>query len=155
MRNKRFITKHRGGSLSPNQHRQLILWACRCAENAFNLFSENIDEGLNDALQAAKKWEKGEVSTADARKQSVNAISIANERLVPGDVAIARSVGHAVATAHMADHAIIAAYYALKAFKYSNLPVNEERKWQNKQLPPEIRDLVLTARELKEKNLKI
>ena len=64
-------------------------------------------------------------------------------------------MGHAVATAHMADHALGAALYALKAIQQSGNSIDEERKWQNEQLPIEIRDLILKTRGLKEKALKI
>jgi len=49
----------------------------------------------------------------------------------------------------MADHSLGAALYALKAVKNSGKSVDVERKWQNEQLPSEIRELVLTAREAK------
>ena len=64
-------------------------------------------------------------------------------------------MGHAVATAHMADHALGVALYALKAIQQSGNSIDEERKWQNEQLPIEIRDLILKTRGLKEKALKI
>ena len=70
-------------------------------------------------------------------------------------IAVARSVGHAVATAHMADHSLGAALYALKAVKHAGKSVDAERKWQNEQLPSEIMELVLTAMSLKEKHFKI
>jgi hypothetical protein len=47
----------------------------------------------------------------------------------------------------MADHSLGSAWYALKAVKMAGKSVDEERKWQDEQLPPEIRELVLTARE--------
>ncbi|MCX6255149.1 MAG: hypothetical protein NTV31_11820, partial [Bacteroidia bacterium] len=70
-------------------------------------------------------------------------------------IAVARSVGHAVATAHMADHSLGAALYALKAVKNAGKSIDAERKWQNEQLPSEIMELVLTAMSKKEKGLKI
>ena len=76
---------------------------------------------------------------------SLAAIAKANESSDPAAVAVARSVGHAVATAHMADHALGAAWYALKAVKSRGTSVDEERKWQFEQLPPEIREFVQTA----------
>jgi len=62
---------------------------------------------------------------------------------------VARSVGHAVATAHMADHSMVAAWYALKAVKKADKSVDNERIWQDNQLPPEIKELVLTGRKAK------
>jgi hypothetical protein len=48
-----------------------------------------------------------------------------------------------------------AALYALKAMKYVGKSTDDERKWQNEQLPAEIRELVLTGRSSKEKHFKI
>lgn len=64
-------------------------------------------------------------------------------------IAIARGIGHAVATAHMADHAPGAAEYVLKALAIEGKQMDTERKWQNEALPPEIRELVLSSREKK------
>jgi hypothetical protein len=46
----------------------------------------------------------------------------------------------------MADHSLGAAWYALKAIKYAEKSVDAERRWQDEHLPPEIKDLVLSAR---------
>jgi hypothetical protein len=43
-------------------------------------------------------------------------------------IAVARSVGHAVATAHIADHSLGAAWYALKAVKSAGKSIGEEGK---------------------------
>ena len=155
MRDKRFIAEHRGGPLKKEQHRQLIKWACDCAENVLPLFGDKIDERLKNALLIAKEWAKGKATVGDARNASLNAIAVANESLNPIANAIARAVGHAVATAHMADHSLGAALYALKAIKNAGKSVDAERKWQNEQLPSEIMELVLSSRSKKEKDLKI
>jgi hypothetical protein len=145
MRDKRFIAEHRGGPLKKEQHRQLIKWACDCAENVLPLFGEEIDERLKNALNVAKEWEKGNASVGDARKASVASHAAARESSNPAAIAVARSVGHAVATAHAADHSLGAAWYALKAVKNAGKSVDAERKWQDEQLPSEIKELVLTA----------
>ncbi|MFX0022511.1 MAG: putative immunity protein [Candidatus Hermodarchaeota archaeon] len=155
MRDKRFISEHRGGPLKKEQHRQLMQWVCDCAENVLSLFGEEIDIRLKTAISIAKEWIKGNASVGDARNASVEAHAVARESLNPTSIAVARSVGHAVATAHMADHSLGAALYALKAVKSAGKSIDVERNWQNKQLPPEIMDLVLTARIKKEKALKL
>ncbi len=147
MRDKRFVAEHRGGPLKKEQHYQLIKWACDCSENVLYLFGEKIDERLKNALDVAHAWENGNASVGDARNASLGAIAVARESSDQTAIAVARSVGHAVATAHMADHSLRAAWYALKAVKNSGKSVDAERKWQNEQLPPEINELVLTARE--------
>jgi hypothetical protein len=146
MRDKRFVAEHRGGPLKKEQHRQLIEWACRCSKHVLRLFGKETDERLTKALKVAREWKKGKASVGEARKASVGAIAVANEVQNPASVAVARSVGHAVATAHMADHSLGAAWYALKAAKSADKSIEAERKWQDEQLPPEIAELVLTAR---------
>jgi nucleotide-binding universal stress UspA family protein len=109
-------------------------------------FGQSIDERLNNALKSAKAWEHEEISVGAARNAALEAIAVANENSNPISIAVARAVGHAVATAHMADHSLRAADYALKAVKISGQSVDEERKWQDEQLPADIKDLVLSAR---------
>jgi len=150
MRDKRFIAEHRGGPLKKEQHIQLIKWACDCAENVLPLFGETLDERLKNALLIANQWAKGMATVGDARNASLSAISVARELSNPTSIAVARSIGHAVATAHMADHSLGAALYALKAIKSAGQSIDAERKWQNEQLPSEIRELVLSTRNMKE-----
>jgi hypothetical protein len=155
MRDKRFIAEHRGGPLKKEQHRQLMKWACSCAENVLPLFGYKLDERLKNALLIAKDWARGNATVGDARNASLNALAVANESSNQTAVAVARAVGHAVATAHMADHSLGAALYALKAVKNAGKSTDAERIWQNEQLESEIMELVLTTRNSKEKNFKI
>lgn len=147
MRDKRFIAEHRGGPLTKEQHRQLILWACKCVENVLPLFTNTIDNRLTNAIKTAKEWTKNIASVGDARNASLDAIAVANELTDPIKIAVARSAGHAVATAHMADHSLRAAEYALKAVKLADKSIAKERKWQEKNLSPDIVDLVLSTRD--------
>ena len=160
MRDKRFITEHRGGSLKKEHHRQLIKWACDCVEHILPLFGEKLDERLENAVLIAKEWEKGTATVGDAMKASAGAHYVARESSNPILIAVARAVGHAVATAHMADHSLRGLLYALKAVKHAGGSVDEEREWQKKQLkqlqlPSEIVELVLITMTKKEKSLKI
>ena len=149
MRDRRFVAEHRGGPLRKEQHVQLITWGCDCAEHVVHLFGETIDERLKNALLTARAWAQGNASTGDAMKASVAAHAVAWESSGPASVAVARSVGQAVATAHMADHSLGAAWYALKAVKNAGQSPDAERRWQDEQLPPEIKDLVLSARKIR------
>jgi len=155
MRDKRFVANHRGGPLKKEQHKQLIEWACVCVEHAIPLIDGPTDYRLINALRIAREWAKGNASVGDARKAAVLAIALANEYSDPVSIALARAAGHAVATAHMADHSLGGALYALKAIKISGKSTEAERKWQNEQLPSEIRELVLTSRLVKEKAFKL
>lgn len=149
MRDKRFVAEHRGGPLKKEQHYQLMNWACDCAEHVLPLLGEKIDERLIYALNVGRAWAQGDASVGKARKASVGAHAVARESTNSVAIAVARAIGHAVATAHMADHSLGPAYYALKAVKNAGKSVDAERKWQNEQLPPEINELILTAREAK------
>ena len=155
MRNKRFVAEHRGGPLKKEQHIQVIRWACDCAENVLPLFGERSDEQLRTTLLIAEEWARGDASVGDAMKASAACHAVARESSDPAAVAVARSVGHAVATAHMADHAPGAALYALKAVKNAGRSTDAERTWQREQLPSEIRELVLTEMSRKEKSFNL
>ncbi len=146
MRDKRFVTEHRGGPLKKEQHDQLMKWACACAEHVLFLFGEKPDEPLKNALLVAEEWRSGNASVGDAMKASVAAHAVARESSNQTAIAVARSVGQAVATAHMADHSLGAAWYALKAVKNAGKSPYAERRWQDEQLASEIKGLVLTAR---------
>ena len=142
MRDKRFVAEHRGGPLKKEQHRQLINWACKCAGHVLPLCGDTPDKRLVNALLVAGEWEKGNASVGDARKAASSAIAVANESSNLVSIAVARAIGHAVATAHMADHSLGGALYALKAVKIAGKSVEAERNWQKKQLPPEIMYLI-------------
>jgi hypothetical protein len=153
VRDKRFVAVQRGGALTKDHHYQLIRWARNCSNHVIKLIPQNIDTRLIHALHIAQEWERGNESVGDARKASLGAHAVAKETSDPVITAVARSIGHTVATAHMADHSISAAEYALKAVKLSGKSVEEERKWQDKQLTPDISELILTAREKKKLRL--
>jgi hypothetical protein len=151
MRDTRFIAEHRGGPLGREQHYQLIEWACDCSKHVLHLLSKGIDQRLLSALGVAEAWKQGKATVGEARRASLEAIAVANESSDKTSVAVARAVGHAVATAHMADHSLGAAWYALKAVKRAGGSIDEERRWQDEQLPLEVRDLILVAR--KDRNI--
>lgn len=160
MRDKRWVAMHRGGLLTRDNHHKLIRWARECSEHVLSLIDENIDTRLVHALHMAKEWENGNIPVGDAMKASIGAHAVARESSNPTSIAVARSIGHAVATAHMADHSLGGPLYALKAVKYSGRSVDNEREWQNGQLqqlqlPSEIVELVLITMEKKAKSLKI
>ena len=151
MRDNRFIAEHRGGLLTKKHHRQLMIWACTCTEHVLPLNGGTLDERLKNALLIAREWANGNTTAGEAMKASVGAHAVARELTDQTSIAVARAVGQAVASAHMADHSLGAAIYALKAIKSAGKSIETERKWQNEQLPLEIKEIVLTARTIKEK----
>jgi hypothetical protein len=147
MRDVRFVAEHRGGPLKKELHRQLMEWAIACAEHVLPLYPRELDGRLKHALDVAKEWARGEVSTGKAMRASLGAHAAARESEFPVAAAVSRSIGQAVATAHMADHSLGAAWYALKAVKAHGGSVEAEREWQDGQLPADVRELVRSARE--------
>ena len=129
-----FIAEHRGGPLTKDNHRKLMKWARECSEHVLFLIEKDIDKRLVYALDVAKKWENAEVATGVAMKASLGAHAVARQVKDPIYRAIARSIGQAVATAHMADHSLGGAFYALKAIKLAKMKIENERDWQTKQL---------------------
>jgi hypothetical protein len=119
------------------------------------LLDRNVDERVSKALETAKGWAEGKASTGDAMKASVAAHAAARAYSDPVAIAIARSAGQAVATAHMADHSLGASLYALKAQNLSGRSIEAERKWQNLHLPQESRSIVLEERAKKEKSFRM
>jgi hypothetical protein len=148
MRDKRFIAAHRGGPLTKENHQKLIKWARECSEHVLSIITGDPDSKLLYALYIAKEWEAGKASVGEARKASAGAHAVARESSDPVSAAVARSIGHTVATAHMADHSMGGALYALKAISLAGKSTDNEFAWQMdklQQLPAEIVELVLTS----------
>jgi hypothetical protein len=146
LRDKRIVAEHRGGLLKKEQHYQLMQWAISCSRHVLPLFGENIDERILHALTIGEDWRQGKATVGQAQKASVAAHAAAREQTNPVAVAVARSVGQAVATAHMADHSLGAALYVLKAVAASGESVAAERCWQDAQLPADVAELVFYFR---------
>lgn len=157
MRDPRFIAKHRGGLLTDKNHRLMIGWAVACAQHVLRRLNKQSDPQLVDALRVAKAWQKNDIATGMAMKASRQVHALARAYANPVDTALARSVGHAVATAHMADHALGAPLYALKALAKSGQSMEEERAWQISQLtffPLHLKKLILETLASKEKHFR-
>jgi hypothetical protein len=121
-------------------------WAISCSKHVLPLFGQNVDERLLCALAVGEDWRLGKATVGQAQKASVAAHTVAREQSYPVALAVARSVGQAVATAHMADHSLGAALYALKAVAASGGSVDAERCWQDAQLPEDVKELVFYFR---------
>ncbi len=155
MRDQRFVTEHRGGTLQPEQHRQLMAWARACSEHVIPLLGTKMDDRLSHALTVSQAWENGEARTGSCMKAAQQAHAAAREYTDPVYVAVARSIGQGVATAHMADHSLGAALYALRAVKLAGGSVEEERAWQTSCLETAIREMVLSALQEKERHFRL
>jgi hypothetical protein len=155
MRDKRFITIHRGGTLTKENHILLIIWSCSCVEKVLHLLDSKPDFRVVNSIVIAKQWADGKASTGEAMRAARSAHQAAREKSDKVEVAVARAAGHAVATAHMADHALGGALYALKAVSLSGGDVSAEREWQINLLPEQIKELVLETSKLKEKSFRL
>ncbi len=85
----------------------------------------------------------------DIRKASLAAHAAAREAKENNTACFAaRAAGQAVATAHVPQHALGSAYYALKAVAASDpanagVKIAEERNWQSRRLPENLRQEIL------------
>ncbi len=156
IRDPRFITVRRGGSLSDDDHHRLALWAADCADHVLPLFegARRDDDRPRRAIEQGRAWARGEVSWWDARTAGGHANAAA--RVLRGAARhAAYAAGQAAAVGHVAAHELGAAAYAIRAVQAAAAPDQREtagrreRDWQRDQLPPEIRDLVLDDQRLR------
>jgi thymidine phosphorylase len=156
VRDARFITIRRGGTLTDPDHRLLALWAAACAEHVLGLFeaAQPQDPRPREAIEHARAWVRGEVKMMQARAAGGRAMAAARDlRAAPRHAAYA--AGQAGAVAHVAAHELGAAAYAIKAARAA-APEGEgeaagrrECRWQRDQLPDAIRALVLDDQRLR------
>src|ERR1044071_9527043 len=69
VRDPRFITIRRGGTLTDADHRLLALWAATCAEHVLPLFEvvRPADHRPRHAIELGRAWARGAVPMTDAR----------------------------------------------------------------------------------------
>lgn len=150
VRDPRFITLRRGGTLTDPDHHLLALWAAVCAEHVLPLFEavQPSDPRPRRAIEQARAWVRGEVRMMQARAAGGAANSAA--RPLTGAARFAAyAAAQAALVAHVAAHELGAAAYAIKAVRAA-APRGEgesagriECRWQRGQLPEAIRALVL------------
>jgi hypothetical protein len=155
VRDPRFITIRRGGTLTDSDHRLLALWAAECAEHVLPLFEAQcpLDPRPRRTIESARAWARGEMTMSQAR---ANAGANSAAREVAGAARFAAyAAGQAVAVSHVAAHELGAAAYAIKAVRASVPSTDAEQagfaecRWQREQLPESIRDLVLDDQQLR------
>ncbi|CRZ14289.1 putative immunity protein [Mycolicibacterium neworleansense] len=142
IRDPRFITIRRGGTLTDSDHHLLALWAASCAEHVLGLF-ESVQPGdprPRQAIEHARAWVGGEVKMMQARAAGGHAMGAARDLR---------------AVAHVAAHELGAAAYAIKAVRAAARDGDglaagrRECQWQRDQLPEAIRELVLDDQRLR------
>lgn len=156
VRDPRFITVRRGGSLRDSDHRLLAAWAAGCAEHVLHLFeaAQPVDPRPRQAIELARAWVRGEISMSQSRTAAGHAQAAARD-LSGAARHAAFAAGQAAAVAHVAAHELGAAAYAIKAARAA-AQVGEaetagrlECQWQRGQLPEAIRGLVLDDQRLR------
>jgi len=157
VRDPRFVTIHRGGTLTDSDHHRLALWAAACAEHVLPLFefAHPGDPRPRHAIQHARAWVRGEVTMMESRAAGGHAMGAARDKQGTARYA-AYAAGQAGAVAHVAAHELGAAAYAIKAVRAA-APAGEadaagrrECRWQRDQLPEAIRELVLDDQQLRD-----
>lgn len=156
VRDPRFVTIRRGGTLTDSDHRLLAVWAASCAEHVLDLFesAQPEDPRPRQAIERVRSWVRGEVKMMQARAAAGHAMGAAKDLRGAARHA-AYSAGQAGAVAHVAAHDLGAAAYAIKAARAA-APDGEseaagrlECEWQRDQLPGAIRELVLDDQRLR------
>jgi len=150
IRDPRFITVRRGGTLQNAHHRLLAVWAADCAQHVLHFFEhvQPSDDRPRRAIEQAHAWVRGEITMTESRTAAGHAMGAARE-LKGAAREAAYAAGQAAAVAHVAAHELGAAAYAIRAARAA-APKDErmeagrlECQWQHAQLPGEIRELVL------------
>jgi hypothetical protein len=156
VRDPRFITIRRGGTLTDSDHQLLALWAATCAEHVLHLFEsvQPSDTRPRQAIALIRQWVRGEISWWEARSAGGHANAAARDLQGAARYA-AYAAGQAAAVGHVAAHELGAAAYAIKAVRAA-APKDEaesagrfECQWQREQLPDTIRALVLDDQRLR------
>ena len=156
VRDPRFITVRRGGSLQDDDHRLLAVWAADCAQHVLHHFEEARpgDDRPRRAIELGRAWARGEIAWAEARTAAGHANGAARD-LSGAARHAAYAAGQAAAVGHVAAHELGAAAYAVRAVRAA-APDGEgdeagrrECRWQRAQLRDEIRELGLDDQRLR------
>src|ERR671932_87771 len=142
VRDPRFITLRRGGTLTDSDHHLLALWAASCAEHVLDRFQSvrPEDPRPRQAIDQARAWARGEISMSHARAAGGHAMAAARD-LSGAARHAAYAAGQAAVVAHVAAHELGAAAYAIKAVRAaapkgeSESAGRRECQWQREQLP--------------------
>src|SRR5262249_6607282 len=156
VRDPRFITVRRGGTLSDADHPRPAGWGGDRAGHTADPFEPAGPRGGRPrrAGDLARAWARGEITMTQARAAAGHANAAARD-LTGAARHAAYAAGQAAAVAHVAAHELGAAAYAIKAARAA-APEGEgesagrlECRWQRDQLPEAIRELVLDDQRLR------
>ena len=131
-------------SLSEQDRRLVAGWAADCAERVLPLFEAEApaDDRPRDAIERARAFARGELSTAGEIRRRFVAGRAAHSATSPAGAAAARAAAQAAGVAHMGAHALGAAAYAATAAglasRDSAADADDELTWQLQQVTPQI-----------------
>jgi len=156
IRDPRFITVRRGGTLQDDDHHLLAMWAADCAEHVLHHFEQArpTDDRPRHAIELGRAWARGEITWAEARTAAGHANAAARDLRGAARHA-AYAAGQAAAVGHVAAHELGAAAYAIRAARAAategegEADGSMECQWHRDQLPLEIRELVLDDQRLR------
>jgi hypothetical protein len=156
LRDPRFTTIRRGGTLTDAHHHLLALWAADCAEHVLPLFerARPRDPRPRQGIEASRAWVRGELTMMQARRVAFDANAAASAQAGAPRFA-AYSAGQAAAVGHVAAHYLGAAAYAIKAAGAARPEAQREQaqrkecEWQRDRIPAELRELVLDDQRLR------
>ena len=156
IRDPRFITLRRGGSLQDDDHHLLAVWAADCAQHVLHHFEQARpeDDRPRRAIDQGRAWARDEITWAEARTAAGFANAAARDLRGAARHA-AYAAGQAAAVGHVAAHELGAAAYAIKAVWAASTDRERddagrrECQWQRDQLPYQIRELVLDDQRLR------
>lgn len=156
VRDPRFITIRRGGTLTDADHHLLALWAATCAEHVLHFFEsvQPSDRRPRQAIEQTRAWVRGEIRMSESRAAGGHAMGAARELSGSARYA-AYAAGQAAAVAHVAAHELGAAAYAIRAARAAAREGEDanvgrlECQWQREQIPAAIRELVLDDQRLR------
>ena len=154
IRDPRFVTIRRGGTLQDGDHHLLALWAVECAEHVLPHFerARPTDDRPRRAIELGRAWARCEIPWSEARTAAGHANAAARD-LTGAPRHAAYAAGQAAAVGHVAAHELGAAAYAIRAARAAAADGEEagrqECRWQRAQLPQQIRALVLDDERLR------
>ncbi len=81
IRDPRFITVRRGGSLQDDDHRLLAIWAADCAQHVLHHFEQARpkDDRPRRAIDRGRAWARGEITWGEARTAAGHANAAARD----------------------------------------------------------------------------
>jgi len=99
VRDPRFVTIRRGGTLTDSDHYLLALWAASCAEHVLDLFesAQPDDPRPRQAIEHARAWVRGDVCDDRRLAGSVRGMPCCPTQVSGGGVCMAgrrASLGH-------------------------------------------------------------